>query len=165
MREYLLSVAGIVLFSSVLLGIVPGGKTAELIKSIARLACLMTILSPIVQFFVAGKNVEAIFGESGIQTQSEFIQYCRKERIAEIEKELKSELSRSFDYIIDVQVDWSLEVKTQVGYETQEVFIQLIRVVVDEKINAETKRKIEDYIWLTYGCQGRVEIFENIDDE
>ena len=79
MSGYLLSVVGIVLFTSILLAIVPTGKTSEIVKAIARLACVVTILAPIVQFFVSDGEFGTFFVESSIQTESTFIQYSSRQ--------------------------------------------------------------------------------------
>ena len=85
MKEYLLGVAGIVLFSSIILAILPTGKMNELIKNIARMACLLCILSPFVDLLLENEKLSSYFGESGIEIQTEFIQYSNEARVSEVE--------------------------------------------------------------------------------
>ena len=96
MKEYLLSVVGMVLFSSILLSIAPNGKMGELIKSIARMACILCILSPFLGLLGKSANLTSFFAESGIELQSDFIQYSNEARIAETEKILKEELYNTY---------------------------------------------------------------------
>jgi hypothetical protein len=161
--EYLLSVVGIVLFASVLLGIVPNGKTTELIKSIARMACLIVIVSPIVKLFVGMGKVEGIFDESGIQIQSQFIEYCSEERISAVEESLRKDLVNLSNKVLEVEISWSLKTQENGQYKSDAISIEKIKVLIREPIEESLRQEIETYILLNYGCLGVVEIFENID--
>lgn len=156
MNEYLLSVIGVVLFSSVLLAILPSGKTSELIKAIARIGCLVTILAPIVQFFVAGKEFEGIFDESSIQTQTAFIQYCSEERIQEAEILLTNELQDKYSEINSIDLICG-EAEDMLG-NVIEMRLRVEKVVVRVKLGTTMERQNEilDYIYHTYGCKGEV---------
>ncbi len=161
MKEYLLNVVGIVLFVSVLLAILPSGKTNELIKSIARMACLITILSPIVQFFVGNKNLPSIFGESGIELQSRYIEYCSEERISETEKLLKNELRQYFPTICDVEIAWEFASVEKVGGTCEEISIKEVEISTSKRLTEEEKRAIISHLKTNYGCYGTVKQSEN----
>ena len=66
MSAYLLSVVGTVLFSAILTMVTPEGKTSVIIKAATRLACLVVILFPILNFFQTGRLFEINFASSGI---------------------------------------------------------------------------------------------------
>ena len=72
MNAYVLSVIGTVLISAVLTAIIPEGKTSKVIKGIARLACVLVIVTPIVQFFVKGADLEKMLSEAASE--------CRRDR-------------------------------------------------------------------------------------
>ncbi len=156
MSDYLLCVVGIVLFASVLLAIVPSGKTSEMVKAIARLACVITILAPIVQFFVGGGDFGTFFVESSIQTESDFIQYCSKTRVEEAEALLEEKLEDEFGVQVDVDCIWHIE-KTQEGmYEGQEIRIEKVFVKTITEQSSDWKQTIEAFILKEYGCEGKV---------
>ena len=156
MSEYLLSVMGIVLFSSILLAIVPMGKTGELIKGIARMACVVAILSPVVHFFVGGEKIEDIFGESGIQTETAFIQYCSEERIDDAENCLLEDLKQTYANVNDVKIEWQRETVRYWGYEGEEIKITQVIVFLGETVDKTVSTEIESYLLREYGCEGKV---------
>lgn len=156
MSGYLLSVVGIVLFASVLLAIVPTGKTSEIVKAVARLACVITILAPIVQFFVSGGDFGTFFVESSIQTESDFIQYCSKTRVEEAEEILQKKLEDKFGVQVDVDCLWHIE-ETQAGmYEGQEIRIEKVFVKTMTEQSNDWKQTVETFIQKEYGCEGKV---------
>ena len=161
MKEYLLNVVGIVLFASVLLSILPSGKTNELIKSIARMACLISILSPVVQFFVGNKNLPSIFGESGIELQSRYIEYCSEERISETEKLLKNDLRQRFPAVSDVEIAWEFASIEKLGSTSEEILIKEVKVGTLKSITEEEEQKIVSHLKNNYGCYGTVNRSEN----
>ena len=156
MSGYLLSVVGIVLFASVLLAIVPTGKTSEIVKAIARLACVVTILAPIVQFFVSDGEFGTFFVESSIQTESTFIQYSSKTRVEEVEKILEEKIEVEFGVPVDVDCIWHIE-QTQEGmYEGQNIRIEKVFVKTTTEQSIEWKQTLEAFIQKEYGCEGKV---------
>ena len=156
MSGYLLSVVGIVLFASVLLAIVPTGKTSEIVKAVARLACVITILAPIVQFFVGGGDFGRFFVESSIQTETNFIQYCSKTRVEEAEEILKEQLEDEFGIEVEVDCIWHIE-QTQEGiYEGQEIRVEKVFVKTITEQTSDWKKTVEAFILKKYGCEGKV---------
>ena len=156
MNGYLLSVIGIVLFSSVLLAVLPSGKTGEVIKGVARIACVVAILSPVVYFFVDGGDLNSFFGESGIETGAEFIQYCSEQRIEAAEKQLLKELSLKYPGIQTVKCYWTNTEITYGEYTAEGVKIIRIVVCVDGVLPTNTEREVIEYLFTQYGCEGQV---------
>ena len=148
MKEYLLSVAGIVLFSSVLLTILPNGKTTELIKGIARLACLVVILAPIGQFLVEGKDFNGIFAESGIELQTSFIEYSSKEKLAEAEKSLLKALQKEYPSTVSVKLVCENE-----EAESSLLRVEAIYVYVKEW-SKTLETELKERLMADYGCKG-----------
>lgn len=160
MSEYLLGVVGIVLFASVLLIILPDGRTTELIKNLTRIACLVVILTPIVRFFVGRENVNTIFGESGIQTETSFINYCREQRIEEAEEMLQNELSKQEECILDVKIVTKMETVEYGFYESEELKVEKIIVFVSEAPTPAKRTRLEEYVLKSYGCLGMVDYID-----
>ena len=156
MSGYLLSVVGIVLFTSVLLAIVPTGKTSEIVKAIARLACVVTILAPIVQFFVSDGEFGTFFVESSIQTESTFIQYSSKTRVEEVEKILEEKIEDEFGVPVDVECIWHIVEKQEGMYEGQNIHIEKVFVKTKTEELSDWKKTVEAFIQKEYGCEGKV---------
>ena len=156
MSGYLLSVVGIVLFTSILLAIVPTGKTSEIVKAIARLACVVTILAPIVQFFVSDGEFGTFFVESSIQTESTFIQYSSKTRVEEVEKILEEKIEVEFGVPVDVECVWHIVEKQEGMYEGQNIHIEKVFVKTKTEELSDWKKTVEAFIQKEYGCEGKV---------
>ena len=152
MSEYLLSVIGVVLFSSVLLAILPSGKTSELIKAIARIACLVTILAPIVSFFVGRSDFAGIFQESGIELQASFIEYCSEERIAEAEALLKKELKDKYPQVRAVEAIYLIQEEEIGSVVAQRLYVEKIIVYISAEEASVSEAEIKNYVTRTYGC-------------
>ena len=99
MNEYLLSVIGVVLLSSLLTAILPEGKTAPFIKSVMRTVCILAIISPIISFFHSDvfaigkiKKSDEFFSQSVIESEQAFINYYSELRVSEAERALEKEI-------------------------------------------------------------------------
>ena len=147
MKGYLLSIIGTVILSSVLTAILPNGKTTELIKSITRIACILTIVAPVLRFFHAGnlsfreENLNEIFSQEVINQQNGFIEYYSEMRIRETERALEQELLEKYKAKVSVtlryerQIEWLDE-----KYETERIKITQILV--------RGREDMEENVWL-----------------
>lgn len=154
MSGYLLSVIGTVLFASILLAILPDGKTSELIKGMARLACLVAILAPVAQFFVEGGDFNAIFKEKGIETQGAFIEYCSDKHIQETQNLLEDDLKNRYPFIEWVELQCVQETSCENGYEEQIIRVQYVKIFVLETISSAQETAVKEYLEQEYGCKG-----------
>ena len=164
MSGYLLSIAGIVLLSAILSVALPGVKTAKLIKGTAKLACLFVILAPVLRFFKEGAeggegNFPFFSGETVIETDGGFIDYCSTKRIESAEKALGEKLSEVFSFRAEVTLEWEYRGSLtgedyQSAYEGREILIT--KAVVrdpDGVIGEEVKREVTEYVAEEYGCE------------
>ena len=152
MKEYLLSVVGTVLFASLLLSVIPEGKTNGLIKSVARIACLLCILSPMIGFILKKETLSSIFEESGIELQGEYIQYSNQRKVTETEKLLAEELNGLLSNISGVEIVWETQDVLYNGYPRNEIKIELIRIVMENSALVSEMEKIASYLRSEYGC-------------
>lgn len=151
MNGYLLSVIGTVLLSAILTAIVPEGKTSSAIKGVAKLACVLAIVAPVLEFFQSGgsklgtkKSSTSIFSESVIQTDEEFIKYYSEMRIRETEKALERELAEKYGAETEVTLEWSSETE-----ETDGIRITRIRIRLEDETE-EVGQMIADYVKKNY---------------
>lgn len=166
MNGYLLSVIGTVLICSIITAITPDGKTSSVIRNVAKLACTVAILAPILVFFKTGeineggesKNTGGIFSQTGIQTDEEFIQYYCEFRVEETQEKLREELVEKFQVQTQINFLWEIREDKVAGlYLSENIFIQEIQIFCLEQTPQEEKEKIENYVKNTYGCGVRVE--------
>ena len=160
MNAYVLSVIGTVVFSAVLICIIPEGKMASLIKGIAKTACVAVIVAPILRFFHTGdipsffyQNTQEIFSQSGIETDTEFIQYYSEMRIRQAQEHLQAELFEKYDVQTKVTFEWIWEEKD--GKE--EIYITKIKVSDMEMQTEEKKNEVREYLSQNYCSEVQIE--------
>ena len=157
MNGYLLSVIGTVLLCAILTAILPEGKTAGAIKGVAKLACVLAIVAPVLEFFKSGKKGESeqktssgIFSETVIQTDEAFIEYYSELRIRETETALESELNEKFQVQAKITLEWQREKETVDGkYESDSIRITRIRIWINDETE-EVSQMIAEYVKKNY---------------
>ncbi len=161
MNGYLLSVMGTVLLCSILTAIAPEGKTSSVIKGVARLACVLTIIAPVLRFFKTGnleKNTQENFQESVIPTDEGFIQYYSEERVRETEALLKAELKERYPDVTGVCLEWALEEETFGGiYSAEHIRITRICVTLAQEVDEEVKAEMCSYLTKNYCSEVLIE--------
>ena len=160
MSEYLLGMIGTVLLCALLTSIFPQGKTAEIIKSVARLACLVAILAPILRFFVDGGNLDAFFEKSVIQTDWKFIEYCSEKHIENAENLLESSLYEEFSVMAIISIQWRMETDEEEFFQTEKIKIEKINV--QAQADDTMCKRIQEAIEEKYQCDVEVRIWESI---
>lgn len=150
MNGYLLSVIGTVLISALFTAIIPQGKTASLINAIAKLACLLVIVSPVLNYissYKKDKNIENNSIKSVINTDESFIEYYSEMKVSEAEEGLEKEILQTFDIVCQLHLDW---IKTEDG-----VYIQSISVQTQG--DDEQKSALYEYLTKNYCCEVLIE--------
>lgn len=169
MSAYLLAIIGIVLLSSILSVVLPGGKTAKFIKGIAKLCCLAVILAPILSFFRGNGdgNIKFPFfsSETVIETDDAFIDYCSTKRIENAEAELKKKLEETFSVEVEVTLLWEYRSSMTESesasndnylsvYQGKEIKItKALLKDSRDNIGGEVKKKMTEHIVKEYGCE------------
>ncbi len=165
MNAYLLSVIGTVLLCALLTAIAPEGKTAGAIKGIAKLACILIIISPILRFFQIGANgttedefLNIFFSENVIQPDEAFIKYYSEMRIRETETALEKEIMEKYSVSSEVSLQWEQETQTVAGmYEEEKIRITGLCVTVKEDINEEARKNMWEYLTKNYCSEVLIE--------
>ena len=163
MSDYLLAVIGTVILSSLLTAIIPEGKTSPLIKAVTRLACVIAIVSPILQFFqsdelnIGEENSDAFFSETGIETEGTFIQYYSEMRVHECETTLQKELENKFTSVDSVKIEWEFEPETVSGSTLKMIKIVRIYVRLNKQSNEEAIQDMWEYLTQNYCSEVLIE--------
>ena len=164
LKGYLLSIVGVVLLSAILTAILPEGKTAGLLKSVMRMACVLAIISPILSFFRQENSVFAAFENSfsdftktGIDTEETFIHYHSEMRIVETEKALEQEIFEAFSVKSEVKLVWVIQsISMQENNEMEVIKITQICVKMAEYKEAVAKEMWE-YLTKNYCSEVLIE--------
>ena len=143
MNGYLLSVIGTVLLSAVLTAIAPNGKTAFVIKNVAKLACLLVIVSPLLTYVQREKKGGDLKNNSTkevINTDESFIQYYSEMKVRQAEETLEKEIFEKFSLSCRLTFSWELL--------EDEIFIRKITVL--SPIDTEEKESLYEYLTKNY---------------
>ena len=164
MSAYVLSVIGTILLCAILTAVLPNGKTNTIIKGVARLACVISIVMPVLIFFQSGEwsigktFFQDDFAETVIQTDEEFIKYYSQMRVRETQDTLKKALKSEFAVDADVEITWQTEMGEYADkYEEQK--IKIVRIVVknQEKQSEEVEKAMWVYLTENYCSEVLIE--------
>lgn len=143
MNGYLLSVIGTVLLSAVLTAIAPNGKTAFVIKNVAKLACLLVIVSPLLTYVQREKKGGDLKNNSTkevINTDESFIQYYSEMKVRQAEETLEKEIFEKFSLSCRLTFSWELL--------EDEIFIR--KITVFSPVTTEEKEILYEYLTKNY---------------
>ncbi len=164
MSGYVLSVIGTVLLCAILTAILPSGKTGTVVKAVARLACVISIVMPVLGFFQSGEwSVGKIFfqgdfAEEVIQMDEGFIQYYSEMRVREAQSALQRELLDEFGVETEVEICWTTEFgEFAEYYQEQKIKITRIRVSNTEKQSGEVVSAMWEYLTKNYCSEVLIE--------
>ena len=159
MNGYLLSIVGIVFIPGILTAILPEGKTSGMIKSAAKLCCLVVILTPVAEFAIKGGEKEKIFSdfldENVIQTDGSFIDYCSRKRIEETQTVLREKILKDYGAYAEVTVLWEYAKKGNEDYSADEIRITEIVLSFSTDTDENLQTKIVESFKEIYGVEVR----------
>lgn len=155
MNEYLLRVMGTVLVSALITAIAPEGKTSATVKGVAKLICVLAIVTPVLRFFKVGdvggftdKNRQDFFSEEVIDADETFIQYYSEKRIRQAEAALEEDLLNKYGLIVEVIFDWVIE---------KEIKLERICIKLPKNTGVEVKREMLQYLTENYCSEVLIE--------
>ena len=157
MSGYLLSVIATVLLSTVFIHILPQGKTNRTVKWLFRSVCLTVLIAPLLNFFAKSKNGEKtgffdgdFFSKSVIQTDKDYIQYCKEKAISIDEENLAKTLSDKFG--VEVFVRFECENKNLNNSKNQVFVVKKMIFSSKTGVLDEKKQEIIDYVKKEFDC-------------
>lgn len=165
MNGYVIGVIGTVLLCALFTAITPEGKTSAVIKGIARLVCVLTIISPVLRFFSGGsfdvffdKDKEENFQQTSIETDEAFIQYYSEMRIRNAEHLLEKTIEEKFAFDVDVAFSWSVEQEIFGDiYSTEYIKIECIHIGVPKEVGEEVRNEMRLYVTENYDSEVYIE--------
>ena len=150
MSAYVLSVIGTILLCAILNAVLPTGKTSGVIKGVARMACVISIVMPVAIFFQSGEwslgqtIFKNDFAESVIQTDDAFIKYYSQMRVREAQVSLEKALKDEFLVEAEVEIEWRSEGE-EYGKLYDDEKIKIVRILVKNK--EKQAEEVENAMW------------------
>ena len=161
MTSYVLGIVGVIFVCAIITAILPEGKTAALIKGIARLACVLAILSPIFVFFQSSngtitEKLAIFFPKTVIQTDEEYIKYYSETRVALAETAIEKQLKTQYSVAVQVSIFWE-QAKENGREDSAKLKITQIRIYTDGKQTQECVENMRAFIAENYCSEVLIE--------
>ena len=130
MKEWVLSVCGIVILTVVLYMILPSGKLNKAIKSVFSIMCLSVLIKPVFVLKDADFNVSDLISTSEIYYQNDYLDFTLKQKELSLENEIYSILVQSG--IKCKNVDVELKYEDDLSVSTKKVIVRIERKVINQ---------------------------------
>ena len=130
MREWVLSVCGIVILTAILYMILPSDKFSKIIKSIFALMCLSVLIKPVFVLKNSDFDLKDIFISKEITFQNDYLDFTLKQKEFSLENEIYSILVQSG--IKCKNVDVELKYDDDLSISTKKVLIHIDRTVINK---------------------------------
>lgn len=160
LKEYLLAVIGITLLSAFLLNVLPQGKTNKTVKGVVRAACLLVVITPILALFQgfikkedSGNFFEDFFSKSVIQTDSNYIDYCREKTVEDAEKSLERQIEKKFSVFLSVELKCRVEQASFSSAKGEWLVVEKAILTPKSSVEQALKEEIAAYILTEYAAK------------
>lgn len=159
---YLLCIVGTTLLCSILTAILPEGKTNAFVKGVARLICLIAIVSPLPKFLQkeelfdfflsdSQENTQQELGETVIQTDENFIHYVSELRVKATESMLEQQVENVFQVECAIQLACTIS-PTDASLLPDKIYLQFASDVEEEQVHL-----VVEYLRKQYLCEVLIE--------
>ncbi len=150
MKEYILSVAGIVLLSAVITVILPSGKMGKFIKGAMKLFTLVVLVSPFVKNF---DKSATLYSEATVPMDGEYLSYCAATLAKADEKAIAQELSQTFSVAAEVEVERRAETK----FPLEKISVKITDFgIIGQDEHIHIMNLIQENVTKQYGCMTEV---------
>ena len=95
MKEWVLSVCGMVFLTAVLYSILPQGRTGKIIKTVFALMCLTVLIKPVLNLKDADFDFKEPFSASKVDLQDGYLEFTLDKKEKSLETGIKSLLDQA----------------------------------------------------------------------
>lgn len=138
MSSWVLSIASIVILTSLITMILPEGKLNKSIKSIFSLLVVLVIIQPFLSFSGNHENLDSIFNGNELNLQTEYLDYIESQKITNYQKNCQKILANYGIEGASVDINYTVIDKHVV---IEKVLINLTNNT-NSSINKETIEKV-----------------------
>ena len=154
MKEWILSVCGTVILTTVAFSVIPQGKTGKIIKSIFSIMCIAVFIKPIILLNDSEINYEFIVNNGNFFIDENYLNYVSNLKEESLSKSVYDLLHKRGFKVKNVQIDLFYN---EEKLSAKSVFIRLDGANIE--IETESKHIIDEvYSYLN----NKIEINENI---
>lgn len=134
MKNLLLSVSVVSLTVSVILLLLPKGKTSKAIKVVACFLVTFMLLRAVISVDLSAVTTEKLFGNGETEYQTGYLDYVREQKKLSIKKSVLAVLEKTGIKISESELN-ILTVKNSDKFEIEKITVNLSKAVITE--NAE----------------------------
>lgn len=131
MKEWVLSVCGMVFLTAVLYSVLPQGKTAKIIKSIFAIMCISVLIRPLTSLKNADFDFGSLFSDNFAETfyQENYLEYTLETKKSYLEKGLINCLNKDKIICEKVAVELFYDENMVVSTKKVSLYIKGDRIV------------------------------------
>ncbi|MDE7296295.1 MAG: stage III sporulation protein AF [Clostridia bacterium] len=150
MKEYILSVAGIILLSAVITVILPSGKMGKFIKGAMKLFTLVVLVSPFVKNWDKGTS---FYPEANVSMDGQYLSHCAATLAEADEKAITQELSQTYSVTAEVEVERRAEAK----FPLEKISVKITDFgIIGQDEHIHIMNLIQENVTQQYGCETEV---------
>lgn len=150
MKGYILTIAGVVLFSAVITILAPNGKMGVFLKGMSKLVVLCALVAPIAQFFSGGTTVP----EGNLPAvDTSYLAFCADQCAKEDEETIEKYLYEEYGAETDVVV-WR---NADATFSYEKISVEILNAgIFDLDEHIHISEEIERELETLYGCTAEV---------
>lgn len=150
MQAYILTIAGVILFSAVITILAPHGKMGTFLKGMSKLVILCALVAPIVQFF-SGEVTVPQGSDPAFDTA--YFAFCADECAKEDAESIENFLFKEYGAETDVVVRRNADMT----FSYEKISVEILNPgIFDMDEHIHISEEIERRLEAIYGCEAEV---------
>lgn len=131
MKEYILSIASLIILITVLGLILPSGKTGRIIKSVCSVLILISIITPVLKLKNGEIDLETVFYEKEIKADESYLYKTAQMKVDYLKQNCIKILENTG--IFSPEIDIEFNVNDNYGLELKNVKINIKNAVINSQ--------------------------------
>lgn len=159
MKEWILSLSGTILLTTVFSLIIPNGKTASVIKTVFSFLCVFVFIKPVLSLSGANKDISFDFSSDyQLNLEEEYLSYFLQERKSGYQAICKNVLSKNDLICKDILIDFVDE--KNFDYNINKITVYLdVSVIENKNKHINNKEKSRSSIAEYFGINQNSVVF------
>lgn len=152
MKEWIISIASVVIFTSIISLIIPEGKMGEFIKGIFSLLIILIIIKPIFSLTTTNLDFSNIFNGAEIVLQNDYLDYISNKKTQKLTKECKEIIEKIGVKNADININYYVAENGNTTIKIVEINLKNAVLILNKEhidIIDEIKNLISSYLLIS----------------
>lgn len=160
MKEWVLSVCGIIILTVILHVIMPAGKTGKIIKSIFSIMCLLVFIRPVLNFKNSDFSFQNVFNQSEVIYQNDFLDYYFSEKTKRAQLGCEEYIKEQCGKVCEVKIIYETDDQSNLIVKKVQI-VTKNSVIADKNEHIDIIDKANDYLSEHFNVnKSLIEIYE-----